>query len=306
MTNISILSRFHWIWVFTYVALFLGEILAILNTAYKLPSRLAPLGTADIALVTGGLDGLGLEIVKRLIFHHKVSRVYVLDVKEPVFEFDARVKFLKCDVGSAKELRLVLGQLTASLNSESKHISVLVNNAGVRHSGALLNTDEQDIRRIFSINTFAHITALKCVVSNHINKFRLQRLSLVTVSSILGSFGPRNLLVYSASKAAVTQIHECMAEELSMYPLIRMLLVSPGQLTTAMFNDVMPSRQFFAPIVNHTALAAAITDRVDRGETGVLCEPMYANFLPAVKTLPMLVQHWCRRFSQMDDKIKDE
>lgn len=303
LANPSVCSGFHWRYVALYVALFLAEVLAVVNSAHKLPSGLAPLGPADVALVTGGLDGLGLEMVKQLVLHHNVGRVYVVDVREPAFAFDVRVRFVRCDVGS-DAFRPVVEDILAELDRTRKHVSVLVNNAGVRRSGSLLHMPEEDIRRTFLVNTYAHVTALRAVVGHHLASHPTLRLSVVTVSSILGTLGPRNLLVYSASKAAALQIHECLVQELAQHPSIRMLLVTPGQLTTAMFKDVAPSQLFFAPLVNHTALAVEIVARVSRGEAGVLCEPLYASMLPIVKTLPMVVQHWARRFSGMDEKIE--
>lgn len=303
LLTVSLYSRFHWPWVLLYVAFTAVEVLSIFNSAFTSAPNWTLLGKSDVALVTGGLGGLGLEIVKRLLFDHNVGKVIILDIHKPQFEFDFRVEYCHCDIECENTLKSAVESTIRKLRQQNQHISVLVSNAGVRYSGPLLNMKEEHIRRLFSVNTFAQITLFRKVIRNHIKFYRQKQLSVVTVSSILGALGPKNLLVYSASKAATTQIHECLAEELRPYRNINMLLVTPGQLTTDMFRDILPSRTFFAPMVNHIALAQAIVEKINKGESGTLCEPFYTNFLPAVKVLPSIVQFWCRRFSSMDEKI---
>lgn len=279
------------------------EVLAIVNNAFKLPPNWSRLGSGDVALVTGGLGGLGLEIVKKLIFEHGVGKVVIYDIQRPQFEFDERVEFFHCDLASDSDLKAQISSTIRQLRRENLHVSVLVNNAGVRYDGALLSMKDEAISTLFQVNTFSQITLLRRVLQNHIAYHPHRQLSIVTVSSILGALGPKNLLVYSASKAAIIQIHESLVEELRPYAYIRPLLVTPGQLTTDMFKDITPSRTFFAPLVNHIALAGAIVDKIQTGESGTLSEPFYANCLPGVKVLPSIIQYWCRWFSCMDEKI---
>lgn len=255
--------------------------------------------------MTGGSGGLGLALVKSLVFDHNVAEVIVLDIKKPEFPFADKVTFYHCDISSEAALDQTLTHIISSLESQGKHISVLVNNAGARCSGPLLGISRKSISQAFGTNIFAPITIIGRIVRYHLDKHPHQQLSVVSVSSVLGVFGPKNLLVYSASKAALTQVHECLREELRMHKNIRTLLVMPGQLTTDMFKDVSPSKLFFAPLISHTGLASRITRRISRGQEGVLCEPLYAHFLPLAKTLPMSLQYLCRWFTQMDRKIPD-
>ncbi|SGZ49339.1 CIC11C00000001860 [Sungouiella intermedia] len=305
LLTVSIYSRFQLTYVLLYVACTIAEIVSILNEIFKVPAEWKLLGKDDVALVTGGLAGLGLEVVKSLVYDHQVGKVIIFDIQQPRFKFDSRVEFCCCDIASHSALKSRVDATLRLLRNENTHISVLVNNAGVCYSGSLLNMSEEAINKLFNVNTFAMIEIVRRVVRNHLKFHKNSQLSLVTVSSILGALGPKNLLVYSASKAAITQIHECLTAELHHHRKISMLLVTPGQLTTEMFKDISPSRTFFAPLVNHIALAKCIVEKVSRGESGTLSEPFYANFLPSVKVLPLVVQYWCRWFSQMDKKIPD-
>lgn len=263
---------------------------------------LSAFNSKDAALVTGGLGGLGLEIVKQLLSREKLGHVFILDIQKPPSLNSDAVTFVKCDISSPEALIESLDYVYSSLGD--KRMTFVVNNAGVRNSGSILNTSVETFRKVFQVNTFAVFSILKEVVKRHVNRESAAPLCIANISSVLGTFGPKNLLAYSASKAATIQIHECFTEEVRDFPSIRPLLVLPGQLTTDMFNDVTPSRQFFAPLVDHRQLARLIVDKLMAGHVGTLCEPMYANFLPIMKIMPYSVQKIARWASEMDEKIK--
>lgn len=267
----------------------------------------------DIALITGGSRGLGLEIAKELI-EKKIGKVIILDIIRPEVQFMnenmPKIEYHKCDVGNKEELQLVIGKVIESLNSQKKYISICINNAGIRHNESLLNLSQERIESIFNVNTMSYILVLKAILKNHVEKVIPRQtlnsnLFIVSISSILGTLAPRNLSIYSASKAAIIQIHEALTQEVSYLPMIRLLLVTTGQLTTTMFHDVKPPMKFLAPLVHHVELAKEIVRKIEKGEKGVLCAPLYANFLPIVKCLPIFMQDFCRWFSGIDTQIKD-
>lgn len=258
-------------------------------------------GCKDAALVTGGLGGLGLETVKQLLLKDKLGHIFILDIQKPPKIDSEKVTFVQCDLSSSDALVKALNYVYSSLGE--KHLSIVVNNAGIRNGGSVLNNTRETVQKVFEVNTFAVFSILQEVVRRHLERDPSNPLSIANVSSILGTFGPKNLLAYSASKAATIQIHECFTEEVREYPNIRPILVLPGQLTTDMFKDVTPSRQFFAPLVDHRQLARLIVDKLMVGHVGTLCEPMYANFLPIMKIMPYSIQKLARWASEMDEKI---
>lgn len=285
--------------------LYLGiELFVLVNRISKLPSMpLPPLSTNDVGMVTGGLRGLGLELVKTLVFKYKLPRVFILDIVEPTVDLGDAVHYIHCDLASEKDVDAALREIDANCKKLGLPLSVVVNNAGIRVNGSLLNLPQKEIQKVFDVNTFAPVKILQHVISGHVKHHVSKRLSVVTVSSVLGAFGAKNLLAYSASKAASTQFHEVLSRELIAYPAIRMLLVAPGQTNTEMFLEVEETRAFVAPIVDHVALARLVLEKVNIGEEGIMCEPFYANFGLMLKSLPWKLQLWAREFSQMDEKI---
>lgn len=291
------------------VLLVSGRLFYYYCVRYNLPSSYKEyqISSKDIALITGGSGGLGSELIKQML-SKGVQKIYNLDLKLSV-ERDSRIDYRRCDVGNESELKQSLDNILSELKEQNRNITILINNAGIRHSQSLLDLPDKEIHDIFNVNTFSFIWTLRKVTSNHIDTVFKQdtkidrKLRIVNVSSILGALAPRNLSLYSATKSAIVLIHESLTQELLEYPEIRLLLVTPGQLSTGMFKDVEPSRTFLAPIISAEYLARRIVEKINVGESGVYCEPLYANFLPGIRVFPMVLQHFCRWFSEMDTKV---
>ncbi|KAI3403401.2 hypothetical protein KGF56_003822 [Candida oxycetoniae] len=289
---------------------FITGIVTLLVGAYNLPPKdlWSKLGESDIAVVTGGSRGLGSEITKQLLQRNVI--VYMLDRQEPVqddmMQNNPRLHFINCDLGDEDQLHRTITELIAHLRNSDQYISVLVNNAGIRDNKSLVRLDFERVKQVFNVNTLSQVFILQKVVSNHLKYNENGKLSIVTVSSILGTFAPKNLSIYSASKAAQIMLHDALQQELKQHKRIRLLLVTSGQMDTELFKDVKPTKQLVAPVVKHAELAKTIVEKVDIGFMGCLSKPLYANFLPGVRTAPMFVQDFCRWVSEMDEQIKEE
>jgi NAD(P)-dependent dehydrogenase (short-subunit alcohol dehydrogenase family) len=272
---------------------------------YNLPRAWRPLGPADTAVVTGGSSGLGAAVVAELLACGvEVVNVDVAPPRAPgaAGAPGAAARFVRCDVGDGPAFRRCLAAILARADAAGRHVSVLVNNAGVDHRSLLLRTPDAAVARLFRVNTLAHVWAVRAVVAHHLAHHRHRQLFIVSVASALAALAPRNLTVYLATKAAVVQIHEGLAQELRRHPRVRMLLVAPGQLDTAMFGDIAPSNAVLAPVVSHRALARQVVRRASAGHLGVLARPLYANALHLVKCLPIAVQDACRWALGIDTK----
>lgn len=275
---------------------------------FLVPRRvIKPFHGNDVALVTGGSRGLGHAIIQELK-RHGVKHVYNLDVVRPSDE-PTGVKFIQCDVGNETELKSILNRLIEILAKDDLFFTICINNAGIRHSQSLLHLPDETIKRVFNINTFSHIWTLKTLVHNHLDNVvpnhGQAQLFMTSISSVLGELGPRNLSVYSGSKAALTQIYESLRQELRDEALVQLMLVSPGQLDTQMFQDVVPTKKLLAPVIHKEKLARQIVRRIQAKQEGILCAPFYANVLPIIRILPMFMQTLFRWFTDMDNKVID-
>lgn len=246
-----------------------------------------PLSAADVCVVTGGASGLGAAIVAELHRTAPGITVVVLDV-EP----SPTLPYIQCDVGDTASLVAALERI----DNEYGHPTVVVNNAGIRHPFASLHSlAAPTVHRVFAVNTYAPLTAMRHVVPRAVRANA--RLCVVNVASVLGHVGPAGMGVYAAAKAALIQAHTSAAHE-AVGP-VRMVLVAPGQLDTAMFGNKTPS-EVLAPVVPVEGLARRVVGAINTGERGVVAEPLYARWVPIMSVLPWSVGEVLRKWSCMD------
>ncbi|HEY3133026.1 MAG TPA: oxidoreductase [Gemmatimonadaceae bacterium] len=185
------------------------------------------LKTEKVWFVTGCSTGFGREIAKMVL-----DRGYraVVTARDP-----AKVE----DIAKGRENRaLVLEldvtdpvQVEAATKSAEKHfgrIDVLVNNAGIGYFGAVEESDEEEVRRMFEINFFGLSRMTRAVLPI----MRGQRGGhIVNISSIGGLRSFPALAYYHATKYAVEGFSESLALEVA--PLgIKVTIVEPSGFRT--------------------------------------------------------------------------
>ncbi|GAC1411370.1 MAG: oxidoreductase [Gemmatimonadaceae bacterium] len=178
-------------------------------------------------LITGCSTGFGRELAKMVL-----DRGYraVITARDPAEAEDIargridRALVLELDVTDAVEVG-------AAVWSAAKHfgkIDVLVNNAGIGYFGAVEESDEEEIRRMFEINFFGLTRMTRAVLPI----MRRQRAGhIVNISSIGGLRSFPTLAYYNATKYAVEGFSEALALEVA--PLgIKVTIVEPSGFRT--------------------------------------------------------------------------
>lgn len=128
--------------------------------------------------------------------------------------------------------------------------------------------------------------------------------TIVTLSSIIGQLGAAGLTDYAASKAAVTAMHKSLVAELKAYPDIKTVLVTPGQLSTPLFNGVKTPNWFFAPVLEAVDVAQEVIKAIDGGSSKVLAMPLYARWADWFNVMPVGVQAITRKITGIDTAMK--
>ncbi|KAG7193971.1 uncharacterized protein KQ657_005170 [Scheffersomyces spartinae] len=306
----------HVLWLALVTLTFTWKLIHELIVDYNTSSKWPGITSNDIALVTGGSHGLGRAIVNNLL-EKNVKKVIIFDI-EPPGSSDARCEYVKCDLNDSNDLSTKIDRLVGELASKDQHISILVNNAGIRINGSVLEVSEDDINRSMQINFVSPVLLIQRVIKQYMAKNNgtttttttgststaaMSPLTIVSVASVLGWISPCRLSLYSAAKAALINANQSLMRELKAYDQIRILYATPGQLDTRMFADVEPPKQFFAPVVKRDDLAKAIVDRIERGQQGNLCRPLYTNVVPLVSALPLPLQDLIRDITGIDKCI---
>ena len=187
--------------------------------------------TGKTVIVTGGTMGIGEAIVRRCL-DEGASVVVVARDRE-------RGDKLVAELGEER-LRFVAGDVTDSATADAAveaaeafgGVDVLVNNAAIDFTSDLLETDEDDVRRVFDTNVFG---ALWMVARVGRELTRRGGGSIVNVSSRLASIGVPTMVVYSASKGALLALTRGAAIELAPHN-IRVNAVAPGLTATPLYD----------------------------------------------------------------------
>jgi NAD(P)-dependent dehydrogenase (short-subunit alcohol dehydrogenase family) len=181
-----------------------------------------------VAIVTGASAGIGAAIAHRLVAEG--ARVVGVGRRaEPGTQLVAalggsqRARFV---AGSVADLGTVREAVDAADDWEGPH--VLVNNAGIDHTGSVLHTALHEVREVFETNFFGALLMLQAAGRAMVDRGGG---SIVNVTSRLASIGVPTMALYGASKGALLALTRGAAVELA--PLgIRVNAVAPGQTRT--------------------------------------------------------------------------
>ena len=168
---------------------------------------------------------------------------------------------------------------------------------------ALMDMSLPEIELSISTNLLSHFYTLKAFLP------ALARSevggTVVTVSSVIGTVGAAKLTDYAAAKAGISALHKSLAAELrETHPNIRMVLVTPGQLSTPLFYGVQTPSSFFAPVVEPVDVAKEVIAAIDNGQNAAIGMPLYARWIDWYNVLPLGVQAVARRLAGVDRGMK--
>ena len=173
------------------------------------------------AVVTGGMQGIGAAIVKRL--EASGAKVAVWDLDGPG----------KVDVADNDS---ILGALQKTLSDLGK-IDVLVNNAGIAGpSMPVVEYPVSDWKRVVDIDLTGPFLCCRAVVP-HLVKQKYGR--IVNIASVAGKEGNPNAAAYAAAKGGLIAFTKALGKELAQTGVL-VNCVTPAAAQTAILNQVTP------------------------------------------------------------------
>ncbi len=165
-----------------------------------------------IAVVTGGAQGFGLDIVKR--FLNSGAKVIIWDIDSEMIE--KAIKELNnpnlssniVDVSNYKEVEKYSNEIMKNSN-----IDILINNAGITGpTAALWEYDLEMWKKVVDTNIMGTFNCCKAIVPNMI-KNNYGR--IVNVASVAGKDGNANASAYSVGKAGAIGLTKSLGKELA-------------------------------------------------------------------------------------------
>ena len=128
--------------------------------------------------------------------------------------------------------------------------------------------------------------------------------TIVTISSTLAMLPAARTGLYAPTKAAATALHHALTAELKEYRGIKTLLVTPGQMSTPLFEGVETPSRVFAPVLEPVEVAREVIRAIDEGRGGELAMPLYARWIGVMGALPVGVQRGLRWWSGADGAMR--
>ncbi len=192
-----------------------------------------------VAIVTGGATGIGRAIAQKMAASG--ASVVVADMNGEA----ARKTALEISASGVNAIGVTVDvtdsaatdRMAASALERFKKIDILVNNAGVAGApgwNTRSESTEDDWVKTYQVNVLGVVNATGSVVA-HMKAARYGK--VVNLSSIAGREGRPSLPHYSATKAAVINYTQSLANELAKFN-INVNAICPGLLWTPMWEQV--------------------------------------------------------------------
>lgn len=211
-------------------------------------------------IITGCSTGFGRELAKQVLAEgHKVGVAArnTADVADIVSDYDDKAIAVQLDVTRPEEIRSAVHQVHAAFG----RVDVLVNNAGIGYFGAIEESEEVEIRRMFEINFFGLAN-----MTNEVLPIMRRQLSghIVNIASIGGLVGFPGVGFYNATKFAVDGYSESLSKETE--PLgIKVTIVAPSGFRTDWAGR---SAKNSARVIDDYAQTAGANKDTIRGNSG--------------------------------------
>lgn len=180
-----------------------------------------------VAIITGAAQGMGASHAKKFI--DEGAKVVLTDLNEEkgqalASELGEHAAFVKHNVTNAEDWANAVAQAEEKFGP----VNVLINNAGITMAKSILQTTEEEYRRIVDINQVSVFLGMKTVIPS------MQKAgggSIVNISSMNGLVA--GAIGYTDTKFAVRGMTKAAAMECANYG-IRVNSVHPGVIATPM------------------------------------------------------------------------
>ena len=164
------------------------------------------------AIITGGAQGLGLDIAKR--FLNSGAKVIIWDIDKKLLKSaleevnNVNLSYNVVDISNFSQIEKNVSEITSKSN-----IDILINNAGITGPTApLWEYDVEMWNKIVQINLVGTFNCCRAIVPNMI-KNNYGR--IVNVASVAGKDGNANASAYSSGKAGAIGLTKSLGKELA-------------------------------------------------------------------------------------------
>ena len=195
--------------------------------------------TGHVAVVTGGIGGIGTDICRSLARHgNKVIATYISFEAERAIEWQKErleegldIHVVECDVTNFRACK----KMAKELELEYGSVDILVNCAGITRDATLKKMEEENWHAVLNTNLDSVFNVTRSFINGMVKRQYGRIINISSVNGHKGQFGQTN---YSAAKAGMVGFTKSLARELADAG-ITVNTVSPGYVGTSMV-EAMP------------------------------------------------------------------
>jgi len=218
-------------------------------------------------IITGASRGIGRETAKIFAANKKNLIIVISRSKDKLQSLKT-----ECSDKEAGELIPLVTDLENITKNEKKiydfvikhmkSVDILINNAGFLQKTLFSETSCDNAERTFNINFFAPAQLIKLLLPLMGKEKRSHVINISSMGAVQGSAKFPGLSYYSASKAAIANLTECLAEEYKEQN-IAFNCLALGSANTEMFNEAFPG---YKAAVTAQEMAILISDFAVKGD----------------------------------------
>ena len=193
-----------------------------------------------VALVTGASSGLGRQFAKALadngavvaLVARRVDRI--ADLQKTIAAGGGRAVAIEADVTDRTAMTRAFDAAEKAFGT----VTILVNNAGIAHSGRAIDMPPEEWRKILATDLdavffWAQEAARRMLAAK-------KQGSIVNIASVLGLAVSKGAVAYATAKAGVVQLTKALAVELA-FKGVRVNAIAPGWFVTEINDKYLAS-----------------------------------------------------------------
>lgn len=200
-------------------------------------------------IVTGASRGIGYELVKiysadsaNIIFAIARNGQKLAQLKEECHKQNSESKVIPItfDLNDKNTESLIV-----AIKKHVNKINILINNAGILVNKPFMEINSSNFETVFNVNVFSVVRLIQGILPIMDTETKGHIINIGSIGGFQGSVKFAGLSAYSATKAALACITQCLAEEFKTLN-ISFNCLALGAVQTEMLEEAFP--RYKAPI----------------------------------------------------------
>ncbi|KAH7093115.1 hypothetical protein FB567DRAFT_164058 [Paraphoma chrysanthemicola] len=247
----------------------------------------------EVAVITGGSQGIGAHVVKKLVaLGINCAVLDVVPLTDTITQDERNhVRYYRCDITSPDAIRVAAEAIRSDLGSPS----ILINNAGIGNAFTILEIPFDNLQRLFQINLLSHWSTVKEFLPDMLAK---KKGHIMSVASLASFCTLAAAVDYSCTKSALLSFHEGLNLELKhryKCPEIKTTIVHPNWTKSAITAHAAIQaglKRVGAKLLEAEDVADAMVNQIIAAKSGQLI--LGPGLSPKIRALPAWLQEVIR------------